>query len=151
MTETQTETRIELTGWKAIVGLAIVILFAGIRLSMRFQRVPDEGQEAVREWLVKDYEGRGPAALAQVVRDYRAGLPVHAPETPVVVPQVEFVALAAHGSPTRMVVRTEVAVNGAPPPDGRPVRYLSLTTKFGGGWMVTSETNAYNYYELLVR
>jgi len=144
------QTRIELTGWKAIAVAAIILSVSAIRFSMRFPTVTDEGRETLRTWLVKDYEGRGPAALAQMVRDYRAGLPVHSPAPPAVAPQVEFVSLGAHGSRDAMVVRSEVTVDGGPPPDGRPVRYLFLTTKVGGGWMVLGESDAFRYYEALL-
>jgi hypothetical protein len=145
------ESRIELTGWKAVAGLGVFLAIAGVRLAMRLPAIQDDGRETVRAWFVQDYEGRGPKAMAQMVSDYRAGLPVHAPEPPVVPPKVEFVLLAAHGSRDVMVVRAEVTVDGGPPPDDRSVRYIYLTTKFGGGWMVMSETNAFSYYEALVR
>ena len=145
------ETRIKLTGWKAIAALLVILAVAGVRLSMRFPAIPDDGRETVRMWLVNYYEGRGPKAVAQMVADYRAGLPVQAPDPPAVVLQVEFASLGAHGSRDTMVVRAEVTVNGGPPPDDRPVRYLFLTTKFGGGWMVMSETSEFNYYEALVK
>jgi hypothetical protein len=145
------ETRIELTGWKAIAALLVFVAVAGVRLSMRFPAIPDDGRDAVRAWLVKDYEGRGPKALAQMVSDYRAGLPVHVPDPPAEVPQVDFVSLRGHGLRGAMVVRAEVSVNGGVPPDDRPVRYFFLTTKFDGGWMVMSETTEFSYYEALVR
>jgi hypothetical protein len=145
------ETRIELTGWKAGVALAVILGVAGVRFSMRFPTMTDDGREAVRTWLVNDYEGRGPKAVAQMVSDYRAGLPVHEPERPAVAPQVDFVSLGAHGWRDAMVVRAEVTVDGSPPPDDRPVRYLFLTTKVGGGWMVLSEATEFRYYEALVR
>jgi hypothetical protein len=123
----------------------------GVRLSMRFPAIPEDGRETVRAWLVNDYEGRGPKALAQMASDYRAGLPVHAPERPAVAPQIEFVSLKAHGIREAMVVRAEVTVDGGPPSDDRSVRYLYLSPRFDGGWMVMSETNAFSYYEALVR
>ena len=141
------ETRIQLTGWKAVVVAAIILAISAVRFSMRFPAVTHEGQETLRAWLVNDYEGRGPAALARMVSDYRAGLPVHSPAPPTVAPRVEFVSLSAHGSRDAMVVRSEVTVDGGPPPDGRPVRYLFLTTKVGGGWMVLAESDAFRYYE----
>jgi hypothetical protein len=48
-----------------------------------------------------------------------------------------------------MVVRVEVTEDGGPPSDGRSVRYLVLTTKFGGGWMVLAQSDAYRYYTSL--
>jgi hypothetical protein len=145
------ETRIELTGWKAVAGLAVFLAIAGVRFSMRFPTITNDGRETVRAWLVKDYEGRGPKALAQVVSDYRAGLPAHLPERPAAEPKVDFRSIRAHGWRDAMVVRAEVTVDGAPPPDDRPIRYVFLTTKFDGGWMVMSESSAFNYYEALVR
>jgi hypothetical protein len=145
------ETRFELTGWKAVAGLAVFLAIGGVRLAMRFPAIPDDGRKTVRTWLVKDYEGRGPKAMAQIVSDYRAGPPVYAPEPPAVAPKVEFVSLGAHGWRDATVVRAEVSVDGGSPPDARPVRYLHLTTKFDGGWMVTSETSSFSYYEALVR
>lgn len=143
-------TQFQLTGWKAVAALLVFVAIAGIRLLMVFQTVPDDGREAVRTWLVEDYEGLGPKAMAQTISDYRAGLPVQVPH-PAEAPQVEFVSLHAHGSPHRMIVRAEVSVNGTLPPDGRSVRYLVLTTKFDGGWMVISETTEYGYYDLLMK
>ncbi len=145
------ETRIELTGWKAIVAAVIILAVSGIRIYMRFPAVSDDGREALRTWLVKDYTGRGPKAVAQRVADYRAGLPVQPLDIPAEMPKVEFVSLSAHGWRDAMVVRSEVSVDGGPPPDGQPVRYLFLTTKFEGGWMVLSESDSFRYYEALLR
>jgi len=144
------ETRIELTGWKAIVVAVLVLGVAGYRFYSRFQSVSDDGRGALREWLVKDYTGRGPKALAKRVADYRAGLPDQPLEVPAVDPHVDFISLSAHGSRDAMVVRTEISVDGGPPPDGQPVRYLFLTTKPEGGWMVLSESDSFRYYEILL-
>ena len=143
------ETRIELTGRKAIVVAVLILGVSGYRVYSRFQTVSDDGRGALREWLIKDYTGRGPKALAKRVADYRAGLPDQSLEVPAVMPQVEFVSLSAHGLRDAMVVRTEISVDGGPPPDGQPVRYLFLTTKPEGGWMVLSESDSFNYYEVL--
>jgi hypothetical protein len=145
------ETRIELTGWKAIVAAVIILAVSGIRIYLHCPTVNDEGREALRAWLVKDYTGRGPKAVAKIVADYRAGLPVQPLDVPAEMPKVEFVSLSAHGWRDAMVVRSEVSVDGGPPPDGQPVRYLFLTTKFEGGWMVLSESDSFRYYEALLR
>ncbi len=102
------ETRIELTGWKAIVVAVLILGVSGYRFYSRFQTVSDDGQQALREWLAKDYTGRGPKALAKLVADYRAGTPVEAPDVPAVSPNVDFVALSAHGSRDAMIVRTQI-------------------------------------------
>ena len=143
------ETRIELTGWKAIAVAILILGVSGYRISTRFRTVNDDGQKALREWLVKDYTGRGPKDLAKRVADYRAGLPDQPFNAPAVEPHVDFVSLSAHGLRDAMVVRTEISVDGGPPPDGQPVRYLFLTTRPAGGWMVLSESDSFNYYEVL--
>ena len=145
------ETRVELKGWPAIIALVGILGVTGYRTSTRFPKIPEEGRATLRQWLVNDYEGLGPAALAQRVANYRAGLPDTPVARPAVEPQVDFASLSAHGSRDAMVVRSEVTVEGGPPPDGRRVRYLFLTTKVGGGWVVFSESDSFRYYEALFR
>jgi hypothetical protein len=142
-------TRIELTGWKAIVAGLLLLGWFGVRVYLHLPKVTDEGCEALRTWLVKDYTGRGPRDVAQRVADYRAGKPMQPLDLPAVLPNVEFMSVSAHGWRDAMVVRTEISVDGGPPPDGQPVRYLFLTTKFEGGWMVLSESDSYRYYRAL--
>jgi hypothetical protein len=143
------EMRIELTGWKAILAAVLFLCMFVVRVYLHVPKVPDEGREELRTWLVKDYTGRGPKDLAQRVADYRAGKPVQPLDIPAVLPNVELVSVSAHGWRDAMVVRTEVSVDGGQPPDGQPVRYLFLTTKFDGGWMVLSESDSYRYYRAL--
>ena len=143
------ETRIELTGWKAIVAGLLLLGWFGGRIYMHIPKVPDEGREALRTWLVKDYTGRGPRDVARRLADYRAGNPVQRLGLPAVLPEVELVSVTAHGWRDAMVVRTQVSVDGGPPPDRQPVRYLFLTAKFEGGWMVLSESDSYRYYRAL--
>jgi hypothetical protein len=144
------ETRIELTGWKAIAVAALILTVGGVRSTMRFQSVPEHGKATLREWLVKDYIGRGPKDLARRVAAYRAGLPDQQPEVAAVEPRIEFKSLSAHGSSDTMIVRCEIAVDGGGPPDGMPVRFLFLTTRPGGGWMVLSECDSHAYYTALL-
>jgi hypothetical protein len=144
------EIRIELTGWKAIAALALILAVSGYHFYSRFQTVSDGGQQALREWLVKDYTGRGPKALAARVAAYRAGVPDALDLPPASDPHVEFVSLSAHGWRDSMIVRTEISVDGGPPPDGKRVRYLFLTTKYEGGWMVPSESDSFRYYDVLL-
>jgi hypothetical protein len=149
MAETQIG-RIELTGWKAIVAVALFLGVSGYRVYSRLQTVNDNGREALREWLVKDYTGRGPKALARRVAVYRAGVQDALDIPAVPDPAIEFASISAHGWPDAMIVRTEISVDGGPPPDDLRVRYLFLTTKVGGGWMVLSESDQFNYYEILL-
>ena len=143
------EIRIELTGWKAIVAAVLFVCMFAFRVYLHVPKVPDEGREELRTWLVKDYTGRGSKDVAQRVADYRAGKPVRSLDLPSVLPDVELVSVSAHGGRDAMVVRTEVCVDGGQPPEGQPVRYLFLTTKYEGGWMVLSESDSYRYFRAL--
>jgi len=144
------ETRIEMTGWKAVAIGLLILGITGFQMYSRFPKVTDEGREALREWLIKDYTGSGPKYLAKRVAAYRAGLPDQPPATPSVEPHVEITSATAHGWTQSMIVRTEITAEGGLPPDGQPVRYLFLTTKPGGGWMVLSESDSFRYYEILL-
>jgi hypothetical protein len=144
------ETRIALTGWKAIGVGVLILAVSGYRISTRIRTVSEGGQHTLRTRLVKDYTGRGPKALAKRVADYRAGLPQQPLDLPAVEPNVDFVSLSGHGSRDAMVVRIEISVDGGPPPDGQRVRYLFLTTKYAGGRMVLSECDSFQYYETLL-
>src|SRR5260370_11682418 len=139
------ETRIDLTGWKAVAIVALILAVSGYRLYSRSQTVTDDGREALRIWLIKDYTGRGPKDLARRVADYQAGLPDRPSDVAKVLTLVEFVSLSAHGTRDAMIVRCEISADGGGPPDGKPVRYLHLTAKPGGGWMVLSEGDSYEY------
>jgi hypothetical protein len=87
--------------------------------------------------------------VARRLADYRAGNPVQPLDLPAVLPDIELTSVSAHGWRDAMVVRTEISVDGGPPPDSQPVRYLFLTTKLEGGWMVLSESDSYRYYRAL--
>jgi hypothetical protein len=112
--------------------------------------VDDGGRDALRDWLAKDYAGLGPHGLAQRVADYRAGIG-SPPDNVISVDRVGLSALSAHGLRGIMVVRAEVTVDGGPPPDGHSVRYLDLTTRVGGGWMVLADSDSLQYYLALFR
>jgi len=64
----------------------------------------------------------------------------------------EFPSMAAHGKMGASVtlIRAEITVDGGPPADGRPIRYFRISRRFGGGWTVVGESNAYNCYSDLL-
>jgi hypothetical protein len=143
------QARFELKGWKAAAVAVVIVGMIGYRTSTRFRTVDDAGQKVLRTWLVRDFQGLGPKGLAQRVADYRAGVRTQE-EAPSKVPEVEITSLSAHGLPDSMVVRVEVTVDGAPPPDGRPVRYLRLMRRVEGDWFVFTETDSFRYYQTLM-
>jgi hypothetical protein len=145
------EYNVQLRGWHALIGIVALVAFLGIKLSLRVRSVDNEMRDAVRMELMNEYSGRGPADVARLVAEARAGSPVE-PVQPVVQRDVEFPSIAARGEMGARVtlVRAEVTVDGGPPPDGHPVRYFQVSRKFTGGWMVIGPSNSYNYYSELL-
>jgi len=143
---------IQLRGWQAVAGLVVLAGITGVQMYSRMRSVDDAMRDAVRTELLQEYSGRGPKDIARFVAEARAGQPVES--VPALVQRdVEFTSMAARGTTGgAIVVRTEVTVDGGLPPDGRPVRYFWVVRKFGGegSWLVTSETDAYRYFEALL-
>jgi len=85
------------------------------------------------------------------VAEARAGLPIE-PVPELVQRDVEFTSIGAHGKigAHETLVRAEITVDGGPPPDGRAIRYLRISRKYGGGWMVVGETTSHLYYNELL-
>lgn len=119
---------------------------------MRSLPVDDSMPAAVREQLLREYSGRSPKDVARIVSEARTGAPIEAvPE--VVQRDVQFTSMAAHGKmnaligSSSIVIRTDIAVDGGPPPDGRAVRYFRLTYNvINSTWIVLGNSNAYLYY-----
>jgi hypothetical protein len=142
------EYNFQLRGWHALVALPLVLAFWGLEMYLHVRPVDDAMRDALRAELLNEYSGRGPKDAARLVAEARAGTPVEDVQ-PLVQRDVEFTSIAARGKMGAPVilVRAEITVDGGPPPDGRPVRYFRMSTKFvGGGWMVVGEGDSYNYF-----
>lgn len=143
----------QLKGWQAIAAVAALAVFTGARMYFRVRPVDDGVREAVKTRLLNEYSGRGPKDVMRILAEAKEGKPVEQLQ-PVVQRDVEFTAIAAHGrmGGSLTVVRAEITVDGGPPPDGRAVRYFSLSPKFGAnGRMVNGESDSYRYFMELVR
>jgi hypothetical protein len=138
----------QLRGWHAIVALPLVLAFWGVQMYLHVRPVDDAMRDALRAELLNEYSGRGLKDVARIVAEAHAGSPVEEVQ-PVVERDVEFTSIAARGKmgAPATLVRAEITVDGGPPPDGRPIRYFRMSTKFvGGGWMVVGESDSYNYF-----
>jgi hypothetical protein len=145
------EYNFQFRGWHAMVAILALLLYMGTTTVAHIRSVDDGMRDAVRERLLNEYSGRGPKDLARIVAEARAGSPVE--DVPSVVRRdVDFSSMTAHGKILGRVtyVRAVVTVDGGSPPDGRAIRYFALSSKLGGGWMVTGESNSYNYYRALL-
>jgi hypothetical protein len=142
------EYNFQLRGWHALVALPLVLAFWALQMYLHVRPVDDAMRDALRAELLNEYSGRGLKDVARIVAEAHAGSPVEDVQ-PVVERDVEFTSIAARGKmgAPATLVRAEITVDGGPPPDGRPVRYFRMSTKFvGGGWMVVGESDSYNYF-----
>ncbi len=141
------EYNLQFRGWHAILVVPLLVAFWGIQMYLHVRSVDDAMRDAVRTELLNEYSGHGPKDIARIVAEARAGSPVE-PVQSLVQRDVEFTSIAARAKMGARVtlVRAEITVDGGPPPDGRPVRYFRMSTKFiGGGWMVVGESDSYGY------
>ncbi len=145
------EYNFQLRGWHAVVGIVALLGYMGVRTWLRVRTVEDGMRDAVRDRLLNEYSGRGPKDVARLLAGAREGVPVE-PLPELVQRDVVFSSMAAHGRMGGPVtfVRAEVTVDGAAPPDGRSVRYFSVSRQYDGGWMVAGESNSYSYYRELL-
>ncbi len=148
-----------LTGWKA-AALAVVILgwtawgFVG-----HLQAVPEPAREALQSWLVEDYTA--PEAhhhhlgLASDVYTTDGGVALQGvdmptPRAPVDSAQVTLESVDGHGWKDFVITHEKIAVLM---PDQRVVhaeRYLDLARGRNGGWKISGESSAWNYWWALV-
>ena len=138
--------RFTLTGWKALIALAIVGGWYGLRAYMNMQPVTDDQRQVIEEFLTNEYSGNSPQDLLRRLQAANAGQPADpVPASPV---HANLVSAAAHGNNSHVIVRVEVTVDGAPPPDGRSVRFLSLSHQ-AGKWVVLWNATSYQYSHAL--
>ena len=135
-----------LSSWKALIALAVVAAWYGAQVSYRIRPVDDAGRQAVQAHLLRGYRGEDASGLLRKLADAKAGLPPE-PEPPPM--DVQIVSISAHGGTSHMIVKVEVTVNGAPPPDDRPIRYLYLSRNPDDTWSVLYESSAYAYKSAL--
>ncbi|MFI5097402.1 MAG: hypothetical protein ACHQT6_05455 [Candidatus Acidiferrales bacterium] len=144
------EYNFQLRGCHAVVGIVALLGYMGVESWLRVRTVEDGMRDAVRERLLNEYSGPGPKDLARIVAEARAGLPVE--ELPPLTQRgVEFTSMSAHGRMGGSVtfVRAEITVDGGEPPDGRALRYFTMSRVYGGDWVVNGESSSYFYYREL--
>ncbi|MBI1395091.1 MAG: hypothetical protein GC151_03850 [Betaproteobacteria bacterium] len=137
----------KLTGWKAIAALVVVIAFVAFRFGTRSSAMESQGVEQVRHWLVAE-SMRAALPRMQAAMDGRQGGDDYLTETAEDLQEKNFeiVSVTTHGLGSRVVARVEVRFKGQPPPDGRNVRYLTMTYSMVTGWIVEREATKWDYY-----
>ncbi len=141
-----TERTIRLTGWKALVALAVLAGFLGYRSYAMRATLATEAADELRLWLGAEYQAAGlPALERALAAGDRAAAERSATEI-LARDRIAFVDLRARGTPDDVVVRAEIAVDGRPPPVGAAVRYFRMQYSAVTGWRLARETTAVSYY-----
>ena len=133
--------KVRLTGWKAVTVVALLVAYVVYRHQARRVTIDPAARDAIRSWVVAQYERSALAQLPlvpqvdstaadELLRSY----------------DVEIRSMTARGWSDNVVARVEIAVHGGPPSDNRPVRYLRLLRLARSGWRVVGESNPVSYY-----
>ena len=113
-----------------IKGPAAILLLLGIAVAavanvlVSRSTLPVGGREAIERGLALQYGLRRAAGLDADTMSVEAGEALAADLRRL--DNVEILSLRSKGWTFDRIVRVEVAVDGGPPPDGKPVRYLFL-------------------------
>ena len=132
--------RFTFTGWKAVIVLVILGGWCGLRVSMNMQPVNGDERQAIEQFLTNEYSGNSPQDLLRRLQDANAAQPIEpVPAAPL---HVNLNSATARGTQNHVIVKVEVTVDGGAPPDGKPVRFLSLSRQ-AGKWVVLWNSTSY--------
>lgn len=141
------EMTIKLTGWKAVAALAAIVVLAILHQTFIRRSLNEEAVEEIRPYIQGEVitaavGDRDPWEMSKT--ELQA-----AGEKAMKAQKVELKNVTASGFGSEVVVRVEISVDGAPPPDGRTVRYYRMDHSYLLGWTYRKEVNAFAYYTKL--
>ena len=140
----------ELRGWHAIVAVVLLLACAAVSTIAHTRSVDDGMREALRQYLLNEYSGRGPADIQRILSEAQNGQNIESsPE--VAKRDVEFSSISAVGKVLGEfeTVRVTITVDGGPPPRGAALRYFRVERALSGQWLVVGQTDSYRYYSEL--
>lgn len=134
-----------LTGWKAVVALAGIAAFVGLRYQSRTSTLETEGREVLQLWLAAEYSrevlGSNPSTATADPAEQQAVADELLAQQNVAIHDIR-----ARGRGDTVFVRAKVSVDGHEPRDGRRVRYFMMAHSMLTGWRFLRETTALRYY-----
>ena len=138
---------IQLTGWKAVAAIVIVVIAALWGVASRNATLDTEAKDVVKTWVSAEYTRK---ALAKNFPDGKI------PDDPELAQEnidellaagkISIPSIKARGGSGSLVVRVEVLVDGKTPPDGKSVRYYRMNHSHITGWTMDRESNKFMYY-----
>ena len=141
-----TDIKLQLTGWKALAVIAVVLAFAGYRYIAVRTTLEAGGADELRMWILADYVRQGLPGLQQAIESGDMQAAEEQAEQLVANERIRFTEMSARGSPDDLVVPVKIRVDSAQPPDGREVRYFRMRHSTVTGWRMQRETGALAYY-----
>jgi len=132
--------QIRLTGVKAVVVILALVGFGVFRLVSARSTLDTQGTEELSMWLRAEYASRYLSNLDA------ATLTPEDVESLLALDRITFPSIRGNGTPSDMVVRVEIEIDGQPPPDGRSVRYWRMEHSMLTGWRMQREANVLSYY-----
>ncbi len=132
------QVQIKLTGAKAIVAILLVAAFMGYRFFSATSTIETDAAEELRFSLSGQYASRLMAEKPQPTEETaRRALALD---------NIQFSEINGRGTPSDMIVRVRILVDGSPPPDGRSVRYFRMEYSQLTKWRYVRETTAFAYH-----
>ena len=138
--------KLQLSGWKAIAVIGIVMAVAGYRFMAVRTTLETGGADELKMWVLADYVRQGLPALEQALESGDMQAAEEQAQQLIAAERIRFTEMKARGTPDDLVVRVKIRVDGGAPPDGREVRYFRMSHSTITGWRMERETSALGYY-----
>jgi len=138
--------KLQLSGWKAIVVIGIVVAVAGYRFMAVRTTLETGGADELKMWVLADYVRQGLPALEQALESGDMQAAETQAQQLIASERIQFTEMKARGTPDDLVVRVKIRVDGGAPPDGREVRYFRMSHSTITGWRMERETTKLGYY-----
>jgi hypothetical protein len=141
------ETKIKLTGPKAVGALVVIVAVVAFQFLNRQQTLETEAIGEIKLLLASEYTRHHLPELQKAAQDGQFDA-ARAEEitSQLSMDNIEIVDIRARGRDAHYVARVEVTVNGADPPVGGRVRYFRMTHSTLAGWRVLGESSKWSYY-----
>lgn len=133
-------------GWHGIIAVVVLLGYFGVSASLPVGSTDEGTRQAVREYLLNEYSGRGPVDVHRVLAEAHAGQTVESlPEVQKF--DVEFPSVSAAGkfAAEYETVRVKIAVDGGSPPTGSDLRNFRMEYTLSRKWLVVGRSDAYSY------
>ena len=127
--------------------VAVIVLVALFRLFIVQTTLPNEGQAYLKRWVAGEFSAAAIAAKPSSPTEEELA----AWRTTLVQPEdVSFASLKVKGMTGKhYLIRADIRIKGAPPPQGPSVIYYKLDYFLLGGWQMKYRTTAFSYYTCL--